>query len=244
MWEDHRGAGTRTPAPQPHAEVAGSQAVVLAGLVAILAVALSVVYTARTPAAAGYSPELGISAGPPIPSVPARDRSRTSYAVAPPVEIDIPAIDVRTRLVGLRKDRDGALQVPEDPQRAGWYRQGFAPGEDGPAVITGHVDSYVGPGVFARLEDMQPGQLIHVRRADGTVATFAVNAVGTFRKSEFPTERVYVGDGQPGLRLVTCGGAFDEDARSYVDNVVVFATPVPVPVPVLVQSPFRAGTTT
>ena len=150
--------------------------------------------------------------------------------VAPPVRLSVPALGVKTRLIGLRKDRSGALQVPEDPQRAGWYSQGFAPGGDGPAVIVGHVDSYRGPGIFAGLGAMKPGQLISIRRADGSLAVFEVRSVETFAKRDFPTERVYRGDGTPALRLVTCGGEFDRGAKSYLSNVVVFAVPhEPVP---------------
>lgn len=145
--------------------------------------------------------------------------------VAPPIRISVPDIGVKTRLIGLRKDRTGGLQVPVDPQHVGWYSQGFAPGADGPAVIVGHVDSYRGPGIFARLERMQPGQSISIRRADGSLAVFRVTSVESFAKRDFPTERVYRGDGSPGLRLVTCGGEFDRDAKTYLSNVVVFAEP-------------------
>lgn len=146
--------------------------------------------------------------------------------VSPPVAITIPALKIDSRLIGLRKDPDGSLQVPEDPQRAGWYSQGPAPGDAGPAVIVGHVDSYRGPGIFARLDRLTLGDLIDVRRADGSVVAFVVTSVETFAKRDFPTESVYVGDGTSSLRLVTCGGEFDAKSKSYLSNVVVFAVPV------------------
>jgi hypothetical protein len=145
--------------------------------------------------------------------------------VAPPVRIAIPSLGVKTRLIGLRKERSGALQVPDDAQQAGWYSQGFAPGGDGPAVIVGHVDSYRGPGIFHELKTMTPGQLISIRRSDGSLGVFEVQSVESFAKRDFPTERVYKGDGTPSLRLVTCGGEFDRNAKSYLSNVVVFAAP-------------------
>ncbi len=144
---------------------------------------------------------------------------------SPPVTLAIPKLGMDTRLIGLRKNRSGQLQVPEDPQRAGWYSQGFAPGDDGPAVLVGHVDSYRGPGVFARLHEMVPGDPVTVRRSDGTLAQWVVERVETYAKREFPTEDVYVGDGSPQLVLVTCGGEFDARAKSYLSNVVVFASP-------------------
>ena len=39
----------------------------------------------------------------------------------------------------------------------------------------------------------------------------------------FPTERVYGDIDHAGLRLITCGGEFDRAARSYRENVVVYA---------------------
>ena len=145
--------------------------------------------------------------------------------VAPPVSLRIPTLDIDTRLSGLRKNRDGSLQVPDDAKRAGWYSQGPAPGDDGPAVIVGHVDSFRGPGVFARVGSLVRGDPVDVRRADGSFAAFVVERVETFAKRDFPTEQVYRGDGTPSLRLITCGGEFDASAKSYLSNVIVFAVP-------------------
>ena len=63
-----------------------------------------------------------------------------------------------------------------------------------------------------------------IDRADGTVATFRVDRVEKHPKGEFPTEDVYGGIEHAGLRLITCGGAFDEDTEDYLDNGIVFAS--------------------
>jgi hypothetical protein len=90
--------------------------------------------------------------------------------------------------------------------------------------MVGHVDSRAGPGVFWRLRDLRPQQLIVVTRADARVVTFAVDRVERYPKGDFPTVRVYGNtDGQVGLRLITCGGVFDRSTGHYRDNVVVFA---------------------
>ncbi len=151
-------------------------------------------------------------------AVPARVQK-----AAPPVTLGIPKIKLTNRLIGLRKQRNGTLAVPVDPQRAGWYSQGAAPGDPGPAVIIGHVDSYRGPGVFAKLDTLHKGDLIRIRRADGTLVTFAVRVVRDYPKRAFPTALVYRGDGKPSLRLITCGGEFDRRSKHYRDNTIVFA---------------------
>ena len=184
------------------------QAVALA---ALLAVSVSTVLGARADVAAdrGEGPRVVVQG--------------VQRVVAPPVTLGIPSLDITTRLIGLRKDRSGRLQVPEDPAQAGWYSQGPAPGDDGPAVIVGHVDSYRGPGIFARIRGMKRGEQIKIRRADGSLAVFEVTQVVEYAKRDFPTDTVYRGNGDTSLRLITCGGEFDRRSKSYRSNVVVFA---------------------
>jgi hypothetical protein len=85
------------------------------------------------------------------------------------------------------------------------------------------VDWAGSPGVFYSLRDLAPGADIDVEREDGGVARFRVGSVQQFPKDAFPTEAVYADLDHAGLRLITCGGSFDRAARSYRDNIVVFA---------------------
>jgi hypothetical protein len=113
--------------------------------------------------------------------------------------------------------------VPTSFSVAGWYDLGPAPGDPGAAVVLGHVDSTSGPAVFYRLGDLAPGELVRVAREDGTDALFRVYAIREFAKSAFPTSLVYGRTRGAELRLITCGGPFDETTGHYLDNVVVFA---------------------
>ena len=141
-----------------------------------------------------------------------------------PVAVAIPALSVAGPLEDLVADpATGELAAPADPSRAGWYAAGVVPGDLGPAVIGGHVDSRSGPGVFFRLRTLRPGDVVSVTRSDGRTVRFSVIAVALYPKDEFPTEAVYGPTSGPELRLVTCGGTFDRTARSYDDNVVVDA---------------------
>ncbi len=130
---------------------------------------------------------------------------------------------VQARLIRLGLNPDKTLQVPRSYSLAGWYTKGAAPGEVGPAVVLGHYDSVDGPAVFYRLKDLRPGQIVHIRRADGFSAKFVVDRVKRFGKDDFPTHEVYGRVDRPNLRLITCGGSFDYATRHYRDNVVVFA---------------------
>ncbi len=143
-------------------------------------------------------------------------------ALAAPTRLRIPAIGVDTTLERLALGPAGELAAPVDFAHAGWYAGGPAPGDPGPAVLAGHVDSTRGPAVFARLRTLTAGTAILVDRS-GQWLTFHVVEVGRYAKDEFPTARVYGPTPGPELRLITCGGAFDRRAHSYLDNVVVYA---------------------
>jgi Sortase domain len=143
----------------------------------------------------------------------------------PPTRVRIPAIQVDALLEDLTLDSAGALRAPVDYARAGWYAEGTVPGEVGPAVIAGHVDSRKGPAVFFWLYKLHPDDLIQVQRGDRWVI-FRVVATARYPKDRFPTAEVYGPTPDAQLRLITCGGVFNETRRSYVDNVVVYAVVV------------------
>ncbi|MEV4663755.1 class F sortase [Micromonospora echinofusca] len=173
-----------------------------------------------------------VSTGPAVADVPAPDTdpdlgNATGLARSAPTTITIPRIGVDASIMSLGTNPDGTVQVPplERAQLAGWYEPGPSPGEIGNAVIVGHVDSAkIGPAVFFSLGALQPGDTITVTREDGQQATFTVESVKAYPKTQFPTEQVYGPSDRPGLRVVTCGGTFDKAAGSYPDNVVVFAS--------------------
>jgi hypothetical protein len=142
---------------------------------------------------------------------------------SPPVRLTIPAIRVATALVRLGRERDGSMQVPADYARAGWFAEGLSPGQVGPAVIAGHVDSRTGPAVFYRLRELRAGDTVQVERADGVRLRFVVEQARSFPKATFPTAEVFGPAPWAALRLVTCGGDFDRARGSYRDNLVVFA---------------------
>ena len=143
-----------------------------------------------------------------------------------PHTIEIPAIGVEATTIGL--DLSGPEpEVPADFDQAGWYEQTRRPGEIGPAVIAGHIDSRSGPAVFARLDRLEPGDRVTVLDASGERVDFIVQRAARYPKGDLPRE--VFGFGQPvaELRLITCGGAFDRSTGHYRDNHVVYATRAP-----------------
>jgi hypothetical protein len=157
------------------------------------------------------------------PAAAVRPPEPPPQRAAPPVRIEIAAIDVRARVIRLGLNRDRTLEVPADFDETGWWTGGPRPGERGPAVIAGHVDSRTGPAVFFRLGRLRAGDPIVVVRRDGSRVRFLVQRAARYRKAAFPTAQVYGPTRRPTLRLITCSGAFDSGSGHYLDNTVVYA---------------------
>jgi hypothetical protein len=143
-----------------------------------------------------------------------------------PVSVRIPAIGVNARVIPLGLDASGGVAVPplSTPFLTSWYDRGSAPGQDGPAVLLGHVDAAgVGPAVFYKLGDLVPGDLVYVTRRDRQTAVFRVTAVALYPEQDFPAKQVYSFTPGPTLRLITCGGDFDAQTHHYLGRTIAFA---------------------
>lgn len=188
---------------------------------AVLLIAL-VSMTACSPAPAGPAPNpVDAGATPSVTTPPAPP----ALPPAEPTRIEIPAIGVDAPVGRVGLNSDGTVEVPPLSRAGdtGWYGYGPTPGEVGPAVVLGHVDSEAGPAVFFRLKELRPGDMVRIRRGDGRTAIFRITVVEEFLKTRFPTERVYGDTDHPALRLVTCGGTYDRTRASYKSNVIAFA---------------------
>jgi len=152
--------------------------------------------------------------------------ARLALSASVPTRLVIPAIGVDSHLIRLGLNPDGTVQVPplalHSP--AGWYQHSPTPGQIGPAVILGHVDTYSQRSVFYRLGDMRPGDHIAVTRADHKVAVFTVDRIGDYPKADFPQLQVYGNTSTAQLRLITCGGDYDAATGHYLNNIVIYAT--------------------
>lgn len=160
------------------------------------------------PGAADLDPGTGRAAGP------ARPR------------LEIPKIDVAAHSVDLGLNPDGSLEVPEDYDEVGLWKRGPGPGERGPAVIAGHVDSRTAPAVFYRLRKLRSGDRVRWEGEDGDTERFKVTRIEEHPKADFPTKEVYGKTRRRELRLVTCSGPADASGRRRVNNLIVFARQV------------------
>lgn len=182
--------------------------------------------SSTVPSAPPANPEADTSSASPRQQAK-QQRSEQPLGLSRPVSLRIPSLDIATEVNPIGKNPDGTLAVPQPgPQldEAAWFNQSPSPGQPGPSIIEGHVDTESGPSVFFDLADIEPGATIEVTRTDGVVVTFTVDGVRTFAKSAFPTELVYGGEDltTPQLRLITCAD-FDPTTRHHVGNAIVFA---------------------
>jgi hypothetical protein len=222
-------AGRRpaTGRARPRAAVAWAGASVVlatAGIGAVLLLPSDTGPSARVDVsvAAGTVP----AATTPVP--PAPPTGQVGAAAGPgepaePVSVRIPALGMTSPVMELGLERDGSMEVPPGAYPVGWYHGSAPPGQQGAAVLAGHVDWEGEPGAFYGLRELVGGDTVVVERSDGTVATFLVDRVEEHLKDDFPSAAVYGRIDHAGLRLITCGGAFDEDTGDYQANVVVFA---------------------
>ncbi|MEW1913858.1 class F sortase, partial [Kitasatospora sp. NPDC085895] len=142
-----------------------------------------------------------------------------------PTRIRIPDLGIDAPLIPVRLDSTGTLQPPasDDRNLAGWYDGGISPGEIGTALVVGHLDTRTGPAVFYRLSTLAPGQTVALERRDGQTTVFTIDAIETYPKTDFPSNRVYQPATRPELRLITCAWPFDRERGGYQDNTVVYA---------------------
>ncbi len=217
-----------------HPRVGGA----VAGMLSLLVIAV-LVAVGTVMGGSGEQPNAAASAGSPSSSVVAAEAPKASVAPPPgppapaasvkglgrstPVRVQIPSIGVNSDLMQLGLAGNGTMEVPPSGFPAGWFTGAPTPGQIGPAVIAGHVDWAGAEGVFFNLREVKTGDKVDVARADGSTAVFNVSAVEEYPKDAFPTNKVYGDLDHPGLRVITCGGSFDHAARSYVDNIVVYA---------------------
>ena len=168
----------------------------------------------------------------PVPTaavdVPVQSSTLTAaIPIIPPVRIRVPSVEIDIPVGPVGVEEDGLMEIPEDIRTAGWYQYGPAPGSvNGSAVITAHVDSFEqGLGPFAYLKQLSAGADIIVTTADGAEFVYIVESVQNVERTQLPLGQVFDRVGVPRLVLITCGGQFDENVRTYSDNIVVIANP-------------------
>jgi sortase (surface protein transpeptidase) len=188
------------------------------------AVALTIALTSGSGQLTGAATQIPSNVKSTMPMLASRPTA-AGLSRSIPESIQIPAIHVDAPMTQLGRSPSGVIQVPplDNHNLAGWFDKSVTPGQTGTSIILGHVDTFQGPSVFFNIKLLKPGDLIEVKRVNGSTAKFMVDGVQVVSKATFPSSVIYGNSWYPGLRLITCGGPFDTNTRQYLDNIVVYS---------------------
>jgi hypothetical protein len=173
------------------------------------------------PASVGRAADRTLPSVPPSASAPASSGFVPQRLLVPSLRIDAP-------LTATLVDADGALRPPEDPALLAWW-EGVRPGTGaGSVVVAGHLDMRgYGQGPLARIVGLEAGDRATLVGADGAGADYVLRGVTTVAKESLPAADLFGAGGPERLVLVTCGGSYDPDRRSWDSNVVAVLDPAP-----------------
>jgi len=141
-----------------------------------------------------------------------------------PFTLTIKAIGLTAIVEQVGRDKYGNMAIPANPKDVGWYAPGVAPGENGDAVIDGHLDWYNMPqGPFYHLSELKTGDQIEVQALDGTVFVFTVVAPGSTVPYNSKPAGLFSTTGKPRLTLITCAGDWNAQKQTYTKREIVNA---------------------
>jgi len=132
----------------------------------------------------------------------------------------IPAIGVNAP-VEVKTVDGGVMQAPDSPSVVAWYDFSAQPGTLGNAVFAGHLDyAGVGPAVFWRLDQLQPGDEIDVDDGNGTSFRYRVATIESYSATA-DASQIVASTGTPTITLITCNGTFDQAKGAYDQRIVI-----------------------
>ena len=191
------------------------------GIVAGVAILAALFFFATLLRTAAFAPELEID-------VPEAEQN-APLAKLPtgkgPETLEIPKIGVDAAIQRVGINTKGNMGVPSNFSDVAWYKYGSLPGHVGSAVIDGHVDNGLGlRGGFKDLEKLKIGDDVYVLNKEGTKVHFQVTDIGRYNYKEVPTKRLFNRGDDAYLNLITCGGTWVKDEKTYNERIVVYTT--------------------
>ena len=148
----------------------------------------------------------------------------TPSADSVPVRLVIASIGVDAPLTAKGLDARGDMEVPDGPEDVAWYAFTARPGQGGNVVLSGHVDYRdYGPAVFARLGELEPGELVELHTLDGAVTRYGVTVAVSYEAAKAPAQEIVGPTSRETLTLITCDGRFDRTTQQYSHRLVVRA---------------------
>lgn len=195
-------------------------------------------------AGGAYAHEARLSKSIPAPSqttaqtaqdsslTPSRDKTpdaKHRHTVPPthPRQLKIPQLGIDANILPVGLTAEGAMDAPTTAWDAGWYSQSALPGiGSGAVLIDGHVNNAIGtPGIFFRIDSLKPGDTIQIERGDRIVLTYSVVIVEQKKIEDVDMNKMMhsVTPGKQGLNLITCGGTYSSQRKTFDERILVYA---------------------
>lgn len=141
-----------------------------------------------------------------------------------PQTLTIPKLGVNAAVESVGEDSSGRMGVPEGVYNVGWYSPGFKPGENGSAVMAGHLDTTTGaPAVFYYVDQLAAGDQIIVTDKNGKSLVFEVIGMQSYPFDQVPLQEIFGVSDKPKLNLITCTGVWNRGSSNYSNRLVVYA---------------------
>ncbi|SEN16419.1 class F sortase [Paenibacillus sp. OK076] len=145
-----------------------------------------------------------------------------SIVMKKPVRLCIPSVHLSTSIIPIHLSADGQLQVPKSSEVAGLYVDGVLPGENGNAIVAGHVDNYTGPAIFYPLKHLKPGSFVLLFDQNNQYLKYEVLAVQSYYTQEAPLDKIFGDTPEKQLNLITCTGKYDRKKKEHEKRLIVY----------------------
>ncbi len=122
---------------------------------------------------------------------------------------------------------DGTMSPPtQDPWNdVGWYDGGPRPGEQGSAVINGHLDRPGGsPAVFWHLKQLHQGDKVIVVDTQGKTLHFHVTRIRFYAPQQAPVQDLFGNTAGRFLNVLTCAGVWRPGEHQTSLRLVVYTS--------------------
>lgn len=140
-----------------------------------------------------------------------------------PESMSIPAIGIDAPVQHLGTTETGEMAVPDKIDEVSWFSPGYKPGQNGRAVVAGHVDGIDGPAIFWDLSKLEPGDEIIVE-GEGRKLIFKVHTMESVPLDEADIPKIFGYSSSPELVLITCSGTYDFERGTREERLVVYAS--------------------
>lgn len=139
-----------------------------------------------------------------------------------PAKLIIDSLGVNDPVEKVGQNKKGGMGVPENVQNAGWYKFGAKPGEQGSAVVAGHVNTRNGKSIFWNLHKLETGDEVEVLNKSGEKRTFKVIGKESYDYQHAPVKKIFGYTSRRKLNLITCTGDFNYDAGTHQERLVIY----------------------